>query len=345
VSNYFVERNEKNTQALDNIMGELPEFCEDFFIGIESRTTPLTRINYARDLGIFFDFLVKKLPKFDNFRITELELKHLNAVTSSNIEKFLSYLSFYEHNGKKIQNNDKAKARKLAAVRSLFKYFFNKDKLDANVATKIEMPKIHTKEIIRLEVDEVVKLLDQTEAPIKFSHMQLEFNKHTRTRDLAILTLFLGTGIRISELVGLNLDDIDFNANSFRIMRKGGNQAILYFSDEVADALREYFEKRKLNKKTDDNALFLSLRNERIGVRAVEKLVKKYSSVSTPLKKITPHKLRSTYGTNLYRETGDIYMVADVLGHKDVNTTRKHYAAISEDIRKSAANKVKLRDN
>ncbi|MDR0850395.1 MAG: tyrosine-type recombinase/integrase [Christensenellaceae bacterium] len=345
MSNYFVERNEKNTQALDNIMGELPEFCEDFFIGIESRTTPLTRINYARDLGIFFDFLVKKLPKFDNFRITELELKHLNAVTSSNIEKFLSYLSFYEHNGKKIQNNDKAKARKLAAVRSLFKYFFNKDKLDANVATKIEMPKIHTKEIIRLEVDEVVKLLDQTEAPIKFSHMQLEFNKHTRTRDLAILTLFLGTGIRISELVGLNLDDIDFNANSFRIMRKGGNQAILYFSDEVADALREYFEKRKLNKKTDDNALFLSLRNERIGVRAVEKLVKKYSSVSTPLKKITPHKLRSTYGTNLYRETGDIYMVADVLGHKDVNTTRKHYAAISEDIRKSAANKVKLRDN
>lgn len=344
MSNYFAERNEKNTQALDSLLGDLPEFCEDFFIGIEGRTTPLTRLNYARDLNIFFDFLIKKLPKFDNLRICELELKHLNVVTSSNIEKFLSYLSFYEYKGNKYQNNERAKARKLSAVRSLFKYFFNKDKLDANVASKIEMPKIHTKEIIRLEVDEVVKLLDQTETPIKFSKMQLEYNKHTRTRDLAILTLFLGTGIRISELVGINMDDIDFNANSFRITRKGGNQAVLYFSDEVADALREYFEKRKLNKKAEDDALFLSLQNKRIGVRAVEKLVKKYSLVSTPLKKITPHKLRSTYGTNLYRETGDIYMVADVLGHKDVNTTRKHYAAISEDIRKTAATKVKLRD-
>ena len=345
MNNYFVERNEKNTQYLDALLGQLPEFCEDFFIGIESRTTPLTRLNYARDLIIFFDFLTKKIQKFDGLKPNMLELKHLNSVTAQNIEKFLSYLSFYELKDKKLQNSDKAKARKLATVRSLFKYFFNKDKLDANVATKIEMPKIHTKEIIRLEVDEVVKLLDQTEKPTKFSPMQLQFNKHTRTRDLAILTLFLGTGIRISELVGINMDDVDFNANSFRIVRKGGNQAILYFSDEVADALREYFEQRKLNKKTEDAALFLSLQNKRIGVRAVEKLVKKYSLMSTPLKKITPHKLRSTYGTNLYRETGDIYMVADVLGHKDVNTTRKHYAAISEDIRKSAANKVKLRDN
>ena len=81
----------------------------------------------------------------------------------------------------------------------------------------------------------------------------------------------------------------------------------------------------------------------RISIRAVEDLVKKYSKIVTPLKKISPHKLRSTYGTQLYRETGDIYMVADVLGHKDVNTTKKHYAAISEDHRKQAANLIKLK--
>ena len=94
-----------------------------------------------------------------------------------------------------------------------------------------------------------------------------------------------------------------------------------------------------------DNALFLSLRNTRISVRAVEILVKKYAEISAPLKKITPHKLRSTYGTKLYQETHDIYVVADVLGHKDVNTTKKHYAAISDDIRRNAATKVKLREN
>ena len=93
-----------------------------------------------------------------------------------------------------------------------------------------------------------------------------------------------------------------------------------------------------------ENALFLSLQNKRISVRAVEKLVKKYSSLVTNLKKITAHKLRSTYGTSLYRETGDIYLVADVLGHKDVNTTRKHYAAIEEERRRKAANAVKLRE-
>ena len=93
-----------------------------------------------------------------------------------------------------------------------------------------------------------------------------------------------------------------------------------------------------------EDALFLSLQNKRMSVRSVENLVKKYARIVTPLKKITPHKLRSTYGTNLYRESGDIYLVASVLGHNDVNTTRKHYAAIEDDRRRSARNIVKLRE-
>lgn len=94
-----------------------------------------------------------------------------------------------------------------------------------------------------------------------------------------------------------------------------------------------------------EDALFLSLQKTRLTVRAVENLVEKYAKIAVPLKKISPHKLRSTYGTNLYRETGDIYLVADVLGHKDVNTTRKHYAAVSEDRRRLAAKVIKLRDD
>ena len=89
----------------------------------------------------------------------------------------------------------------------------------------------------------------------------------------------------------------------------------------------------------------MSNRRSRISVRNVEIMVKKYSRIVTPTKKITPHKLRSTYGTSLYQETGDIYLVADVLGHHDVNTTKKHYAAIEDNIRISARNKVKLREN
>ena len=92
-----------------------------------------------------------------------------------------------------------------------------------------------------------------------------------------------------------------------------------------------------------ENALFYSTQRRRIGVQAVENMVKKYARAITTTKKITPHKLRSTYGTSLYRETGDIYLVAEVLGHKDVNTTRKHYAAMGEDRRRQAASAVHLR--
>jgi len=148
-----------------------------------------------------------------------------------------------------------------------------------------------------------------------------------------------------NELVGLDNDSFDFSNNSFIVTRKGGNNAILYFSDEVKYALEEYIAEKSNDEKVplQENAFFLSMQYKRINVRSVEILVKKYSSIVTPLKKITPHKLRSTYGTRLYNETGDIYIVADVLGHKDVNTTKKHYAAISEDNRKKVADAVKLR--
>ncbi len=228
----------------------------------------------------------------------------------------------------------------------MFKYFFNKEYLPTNVSAKITMPKIHEKEIIRLESDEVVDILNVAEnGSSHLTPQQVAYHEITHIRDTALLTLFLGTGIRISECVGLNVNDIDFNVNGFTVTRKGGARVILYFSDEVADALRAYLKERATNEKIpkDEPALFLSLQNKRISTRAVQNIVYKYSRIVSPLKKISPHKLRSTYGTSLYRETGDIYVVAEVLGHRDVNTTKKHYAAMSDDIRRAAARKVVLR--
>ncbi len=175
---------------------------------------------------------------------------------------------------------------------------------------------------------------------------QKHYHKLTRDRDLALLTLLLGTGIRVSECVGLNISDIDFNVNGIKIIRKGGTEVIVYFGNEVKTALLEYLEKRKkiIPNSGHEDALFLSLQHKRLSVRSVQNLVKKYSKLVTTLKNISPHKLRSTYGTNLYRETGDIYLVADVLGHKDVNTTKKHYAEIEDERRRMAAKAVTLRD-
>ncbi len=337
---FYEKRDLKNMQKIGSYLSNLPEYCFDFFTGIENNTSTLTRVNYAMDLSVFFDYLEKYVIKKPKMQIGLADLEKLEA---RNIENYLSYLSYYEINDKMEKNTERGKARKLASVRSFFKYLFDHDMLSSNVASKIKTPKLHNKEIIRLEKDEVERLLDAVNSPTTFSARQKNYNKHTQERDNAIVTLFLGTGIRISELVGLNVEDFDFSQNAFKVTRKGGNQTILYFSLEVQNALLAWLEKRKtLNLPPEENAMFVSLQNKRICVRAVENLVKKFAKEGSPLKKISPHKLRSTFGTNLYRETKDIYIVADVLGHKDVNTTKKHYAAISEDMRKSVAGKIKI---
>jgi len=337
---FYEKRDLINMNKTGTYLMDMPEFCYDFIIGIENNTSSLTRVNYAMDLNVFFDYLEKYVLKKEKKQIT---LKDLNILKPKDIESFLSYLTYYENNGKIERNSERGKARKLASIRSLFKYLFNHDMIEKNIASKIETPKLHSKEIIRLEKDEVAKMLDAVQTPKGFSQRQKQYNINTKERDNAIVTLFLGTGIRISELVGLNLEDFDFSQGAFKVTRKGGNQAILYYSLEVKEALEEWLTKREsLKLPENENAMFISLQNKRICVRAVENLVKKFAKESTPLKKISPHKLRSTFGTNLYRETKDIYIVADVLGHKDVNTTKKHYAAINEDMRKEVASKVKI---
>ena len=343
---YYTERNNKNTILARKILRDLPEFCYDFFTGVENTTSALTRLNYAYDLRVFFDYMFNETNVFNGKNINTLEPEDLANIKASHIERFVSYLSTYEDRDGKIRtNNERGKARKLATVRTFFKYFYRKELIPQDVSSKVAMPKLHEKNIIRLETDEIPKFLNTVESGYGLSGHAVGFHKKTQKRDIAMLTLLLGTGMRVSECVGLNLTDIDFKINGLKITRKGGNQVVLYFSDEVKVPLVDYINERAENPYLkDEPALFCSLQNKRITPRAVQNLVKKYASIVTPLKHITPHKLRSTYGTALYRETGDIYIVADVLGHKDVNTTKKHYAAISEDLRRNAANKVRLRD-
>lgn len=353
MADYFKERERDVNMRLREIRDTLPEFCDEFFVGVEPQTTVLTRLGYAYDLRIFFDYLVKRVRAFKGMNADEITLPDLEKVTVTHLENYMEYLSLYEFDGKEFTNGDRGKARKISTVRSFFKYFFNKDKLSSNVAAKISLPKQREKEIVRLERHEIEKILNAAEEGEGMSAHQRKILLNTRARDVAILSLLLGTGIRVSECVGLNVKDIDFESNAFTVTRKGGSRAILYFNDDVKEALQYYVEgeRKALLSRTeklvigDEDALFLSLQVKRICVRAVEKLVKKYAEVAAPLKRISPHKLRSTYGTELYRATGDIYMVADVLGHRDVNTTKKHYAAIEQDHRRIAAKAVTLRED
>ncbi|MDO5389126.1 MAG: tyrosine-type recombinase/integrase, partial [Clostridia bacterium] len=306
-----------------------------------------TRVAYAYDLKVFFNFLTEECSKFKNKNIKDLDLNDLKEVRATDINEFLSYTEYYINNeGEEKSNSENGKSRKLAAVRGLFKYFYRMEKIPSNPAELVNKPKIHEKEIIRLEPNETAELLDVIEKGEKLTSGEKRYYNKNAKRDLAIVTLLLGTGIRVSECVGIDIDDVDFELNGVKITRKGGNEMVVYFGEEVERAIKEYLKEREEvePEKGSENALFLSIQNKRIGVRAVEKLVKKYAQKVTTLKKISPHKLRSTYGTALYNETGDIYLVADVLGHKDVNTTKRHYAQMQDDNRRRAAKAVKLRD-
>ena len=349
-NNYHDELNKQNIRKLREIITTLPPFCKQFFKGVDNIYGSRTKIAYAYDLRIFFDFLHQNHPYGKTMDILNYPLDILDKVKREDIEDYMEYLSLYSKETddfeSDITNEERGKSRKLASLRSFYNYFFRNEMIQTNPASLVPMPKLHKKEIIRLEPNEVAQLLDQVEAGTKLTEKQSAYHAKTKIRDLALLTLLLGTGIRVSECVGLNIYDVDFDNMGIRIRRKGGYEDIVYFGEEVEKALSDYLDQREhiLPVSGHEDALFLSMQNRRLTVRSVENLVKKYSSLVTNLKKITPHKLRSTYGTNLYQETGDIYLVADVLGHKDVNTTRKHYAAMQDYNKRKAAKTIKLRE-
>ncbi len=343
---YQEKQNIDNQKKLREVMHELPEFTTQFFRGIEPRTSSRTRLSYAYDLRIFFDFLRQNNPSIDRYPLRKIPMSVLDDIKAVDIEEYLEYLAVYEKDGKTYTNTERGISRKLASLKTFYNYYFKKELILTNPPSLVSAPKIHDKNIIRLEIDEVAKLLDNVETGEQLTPKQLAFHEKTKIRDLALLTLFLGTGIRVSECVGLNLNDLDLKNNGIRIIRKGGSEVIVYFSDEVKEAILPYLDERRLIEAAPGHseALFLSLQKKRMSVRSVEKLVKKYASTVTTMKRITPHKLRSTYGTNLYNETGDIYLVADVLGHKDINTTKKHYANMADSRRRMAASAVTLRE-
>lgn len=341
---YHEQERNKCTLELRELQNELPKFLRDYFRGIENSTAPRTQIGYAIDLRTFFEFVKDNNSTYRDVDMHDIGIDILSQLNAQDIEEYLDYLKYYVKNDHEYTNDERAIKRKLSALRSMYNYFHKKRIIDENPVLQVDMPKLHKKQIIRLDNDEVDDLLNVVESGDRLTKKQAECHDKLKVRDMAILTLLLGTGMRVSECVGINLEDVDYINDRIKIVRKGGYESFVYYGEEVRQALLDYMEERDEIDALEGhkNALFLSSQRRRITVRSVELLVKKYASTVTG-KHITPHKLRSTYGTNLYKETGDIYLVADVLGHSDVNTTRKHYAELEEDRKKSVKDAVVIR--
>lgn len=346
VQTYHQSTSNQNTVKLRELLKTMPSFCRDYFRGIEPTTTAKTRIGYGYDIRTFFRFLLSENPSFKNAQMTDICLSDLDQLQPVDIEEYLEYLKYYTYDGQVFTNDERGIKRKFASLRSFFLYYQKRDLLRHNPTVVVDMPKLHDREIIRLDADEVSDLLELVEhGGDHLSGMKKVYYEKNKQRNIAIFTLFLGTGIRVSECVGLDIEDVDFKNNRIRIIRKGGKEEYVYFGEEVANALKSYITEERVHVKPregHEHALFYSIQKRRISVQAIENLVNEYTSQITSFKHITPHKLRSTYGTALYQQTGDIYLVAEVLGHNDVNTTRKHYAAMDDEKKRSAADAVTL---
>lgn len=336
IMKYNEQRDKAYLEKLNKLIDDLPNICRKFFIGIENRTSVRTRIAYAYDLKLFFYYFIVVNKKLT----TPISYDDIDAITSVDIEEYFHWLSGYEINDVYYANNESAKARKMCSLSTFYKYYLKKGYIKNNPMFAIDKIKRHEKEIIRLNSDEKQVLLDTVTNGSGLSKKQMEAFKQNKIRDYAMIAFFLETGMRVSELTGIDIDDIDFIEHKVRIIRKGGNYAPIYISDKAEEIIKEYITLYRSVYVPDDSeekALFVTRKGTRMAIRTVEVMLKKYTTTAL-LQNITPHKLRSTYGTDLYNKTGDIYVVAETLGHKDVNTTKKHYASVSEARKKSVRN-------
>ena len=208
---YHEQKDKENIIRLRGLIRDLPGFCADFFRGIEPRTSSRTRIAYAYDLHIFFDFLHKENPALKQIAITDLSLDLLDQLSVTDFEEYMEYLKYrFNDKNQEIMNKERGIMRKISSLKSFYNYFYRNERIKNNPAALVRLPKIHEKEIIRLDIDEVALLLDEVEQGENLTEKQKAYHNKTKLRDLAIMTLLLGTGIRVSECVGLNIADIDF---------------------------------------------------------------------------------------------------------------------------------------
>lgn len=333
---YESEKKLRLRKKITEIAVELPEFVNEFLTYCSSTKnySLRTTLNYATDLRVFFRYLADKNPLLKG-NMKKITLDFIDELRPQDLQEYLQYIEIYETNGTAYANGECGKARKIASLRSFYKYYYSMGLIKNNPSSIISSPKLHKKNVVHMERSESDELIKTMENQTGLTEKQKTFSRKSYYRDLAIVTLLLGTGIRVSECVGINLKDINWKNRSIRILRKGGNESTVYFNEDVEQRLNDYIELERKSPEKDSDALFISRNLTRMSVRSVERMVKKYTQTAVPQKRITPHKMRSTYGTNLYQETSDIYLVADALGHSSLNVVQR-YADISDERRKRA---------
>ncbi|WBW50696.1 tyrosine recombinase XerC [Peptoniphilus equinus] len=288
-------------------------YLDDFlsYLSVARGSSPTTQKEYYYDIRKFLCYIlvsheIVNTAQLEDVNIDSVTLDVLKAISKQDIYNYLTFLD------RKQKNSNRTKVRKLSAIRSFFKYLTGVvEVLDVNPAEDIEGPKIKRTVPIYLTLDEAIAILDTID--------QAKVKEQYKRRDYCIVTIFLNCGLRISEMVSLNV--IDVKKDMIRVMGKGQKEREIFLNDACRSAIDAYLKVRPESK---SNALFLSMRRNRISPRSVQHMVAKYvEATGLDPNKYTVHKLRHTAATLMYQHGGaDILSLQEILGHESVQTTQ-----------------------
>lgn len=346
----------KHTKLM-NFLSNLPDFVFDYIEISYSGESINTQIGYSIDIKTFLEYLQKF--KFRDIKNTEdFTVAHMEQVTLRDLNGFTAYLKEYETDtvtidGKHVrrirQNSAYGINRKLSGIRGLFSYLYKNDMISQNVTDKVDFKKIHQKMKRPLTTQETVKLLDVIyNGETYYSGRDLTEYTKRKQRDIALFTAYLGTGCRVSELVNLDIHDVCFDTSSFVVTRKGGDEQEIFMPVQVENELFTYMQERVENEDAKDKeALFLSRLGKRMSAQSVEKILKKYCAAAGIFDpdKARPHALRRTFACNLIADGVDIKMVAELMGHKNIEVTHKYYTQYAIEKRKEVMRGFDIKGN
>ena len=354
---FHVSKEQMLVDKLEASVKQLPEFCGPFFKELsrfENKATS-TLLAYSNDLRIFFIWAKEYLPEYYDTELRDLPVDLLGKLKVSDIKSYmLDYVPCYSSTVKvsetsdgeeifkefKRSNSKTTAARKLSTLKKFYHFYNNlssdeKYHIDNDPVSSIKQSKDIKQEIKYLNDKDTSAVFSCIESGDGLAGKSKKWNEKTRLRDKAIIALFLGTGIRVSELAGINIQDIDFDNNSIQVFRKEHRNDTVYMSDEVSSALLSYINDSRVQifkpDKENENALFLSFKHNRMSISAIERCVKKYTQIATGENGYSCHKLRDTFGTRIYAETGgNAKKVQTAMNHKSASTSLDYYVAAIE---------------
>ena len=308
-----------------------PEFINLFldYSAVTLNKSPNSVKEYNYDLNMFFkymkiNFKMTKETDFSKINIKDFSLDAVKKITTKDINTFLSYLALNQ------ESKPATRARKISTIRIFFKYLYDEKMISNNPALGIKTPKLEKRVPKYLSLDDSRKLLNITKND----------NDENTERDYAIITLFLNCGLRLSELVGINISNINFSENKMTVIGKGNKERTIYLNDSCIKAIKSYLLVRptegiKNDSKSSNKALFLSKRRERISNRTVQTIVEKeLMKAGLDTTKYSTHKLRHTAATLMYQYGKvDIRALQELLGHESIATTEIYTHVSNEQVR------------